>query len=149
MLNQLLLNILNVMLLASAAVVTMHTKNRTTFRFIDPNDIRSGGVPKFPPAMYANGNQQFSIVAEQNVLKKEQNMNSSNSDTCGTRSIKFYPKRYGKIIGGHAAPYGAFPWQVEIQLFNYEQEIFEHHCGGAVIGERIVLTAAHCTEVRL
>lgn len=36
---------------------------------------------------------------------------------------------------GHAAPYGAFPWQVEIQIFNYEQGTYDHHCGAAVIGK--------------
>lgn len=40
------------------------------------------------------------------------------------------------IVGlGHAAPYGAFPWQVEIQIFNYENGLYEHHCGAAVIGK--------------
>lgn len=38
---------------------------------------------------------------------------------------------------GHTAPYGAFPWQVEIQIFNYEKGIYEHHCGAAVIGKQI------------
>lgn len=143
-----LLNIFNILLLTSAAVDSYHIRNATTYRSSKPNDIRSGGFPKFPAAMNVNNNQQFYSVADQNIFKHEEHMNSFNSDTCGTRSIKFYPKRHGKIIGGHAAPYGAFPWQVEIQLFNYEKDIYEHHCGGAVIGERLVLTAAHCTEVR-
>lgn len=41
------------------------------------------------------------------------------------------------VNSGHAVPYGAYPWQVEIQIFNYERGIYEHHCGAAVIGKYI------------
>lgn len=83
---------------------------------------RSGGYPKF---------------SENSLLFHE---------TCGTRTVLFNPQRTPKIVGGSVAPYGAFPWQVEIQIFRYEKSNFEHHCGGAVIGDNLVITAAHCLE---
>ncbi|XP_045458027.1 trypsin-like [Melitaea cinxia] len=64
---------------------------------------------------------------------------------CGTRTVDFTLRR-GKIVGGSEAPYGAFPWQVEIQMLDADKLTFEHHCGGAVIAERLVLSAAHCFD---
>ncbi|XP_031629228.1 serine protease 30-like [Contarinia nasturtii] len=96
---------------------------------------RRGGYQKFPQAILSSNGVNIFYAAQKYT------------NTCGTRSINFNPKRTAKIIGGQSAPYGAFPWQVEIQIYNYEIGIYEHHCGGAVIGERIVMTAAHCTEI--
>ncbi|XP_045508662.1 trypsin-like [Colias croceus] len=64
---------------------------------------------------------------------------------CGTRTVDFNLRR-GKIVGGSEAPYGAFPWQVEIQMLDPDKLVFGHHCGGAVIAERLVLSAAHCFD---
>lgn len=134
--------------------------------FSQANDNRSGGFPKFPQSFLTN-NGNNKLFQSFYTSQKYNNINTD-ANTCGTRSVQFNPKRSAKIIGGNcsffyyreidlvnnclnfigsAAPYGAFPWQVEIQIFNYETGIFEHHCGAAVIGERIVMTAAHCTEV--
>ncbi|XP_022187033.1 serine protease 27 [Nilaparvata lugens] len=91
--------------------------------------FRNGGFPKFPPS-------------------KPSPQWNSHSLQCGTRSVSHQPLRTGgataKIVGGSAANYGAYPWQVEIQAYRPEKRKFEHHCGGAVVGERVVLTAAHC-----
>ncbi|GIY16980.1 plasma kallikrein [Caerostris darwini] len=63
----------------------------------------------------------------------------SNVTYCGIPRTK--PQ--SRIIGGNDAMYGEFPWQAHIKL-NKQQ------CGGVLLNNRYVLTAAHCIyQVRL
>ncbi|XP_068147637.1 trypsin-1 [Drosophila tropicalis] len=45
-----------------------------------------------------------------------------------------------RIIGGQFAKQGQFPHQVSLQLNG------RHHCGGSLISETMIVTAAHCTK---
>ena len=61
---------------------------------------------------------------------------------CGLRQIAQIRK--GKIINGTEAAAGQLPWLVSIHQWG------GHHCGGVIISDRWVLTAAHCLyEYRL
>lgn len=48
----------------------------------------------------------------------------------------------GRIVGGEPTTIYEFPWQVSIRVFN------RHNCGGSIIQQNKVLTAAHCIENR-
>ncbi|XP_077007972.1 serine protease 55 [Tamandua tetradactyla] len=57
---------------------------------------------------------------------------------CGERPMFEGVAQYSRIIGGIEAKVGEFPWQVSIQANN------EHFCGGAILNNWWILTAAHC-----
>lgn len=47
-----------------------------------------------------------------------------------------------RIVGGEPASSGQFPWQVGITYTRNDGALF--FCGGALVSEQFVLTAAHC-----
>uniref|UniRef100_A0A8C8VG53 chymotrypsin n=1 Tax=Pelusios castaneus TaxID=367368 RepID=A0A8C8VG53_9SAUR len=59
---------------------------------------------------------------------------------CGVQEIQPVISGYARIVNGEEAAPGSWPWQVSLQvkLFN------SHFCGGSLVSERWVVTAAHC-----
>lgn len=127
----------------------------TLIVFDTSQKTRSGGHPKFPPLFQLEEGDydlfNASWTSQQQALgpPRHEGIGSNMKCDCGMRTIRHYPRRNGKIVGGSVAPYGAYPWQVEIQIFNADKNVYEHHCGGAIVGDRLILTAAHCIYVSM
>ena len=51
-----------------------------------------------------------------------------------------YPDEVGKIVGGENAKIGEFPWQAMLAY----KSITRTFCGGTLLLEKFVITAAHC-----
>ena len=58
---------------------------------------------------------------------------------CGVR-----PMRDGRIVGGDKTKFGDWPWQVLVKESTWLGLFTKNKCGGVLVSDRHVLTAAHC-----
>lgn len=49
-----------------------------------------------------------------------------------------------RIVGGRDASIEEYPWQITLRRKTSPKEAFRHSCGGSILNERVILTAAHC-----
>ncbi|XP_033898823.1 chymotrypsin B-like [Acipenser ruthenus] len=59
---------------------------------------------------------------------------------CGVSQIRPVISGYARIVNGEEAVPGSWPWQVSLQ-----QTSGFHFCGGSLISDQWVVTAAHCS----
>ncbi|XP_062977532.1 transmembrane protease serine 12-like [Elgaria multicarinata webbii] len=72
------------------------------------------------------------------------------TDECGTRPVVEEIKTGSRIVGGREAQLGAWPWQVSLQIYHFGIGLrYLHVCGGSLINNNSVLTAAHCITEKL
>merc|ERR1711962_517056 len=87
------------------------------------------------------------IKAYPTIAKKSQHFqfrkgNKSFTEVCGMENPDGVEDRSveERIVGGHAAKRHQWPWQVALFIDDYK------FCGGTLISDEWVLTAAHCAE---
>ncbi|CAG0887163.1 unnamed protein product [Cyprideis torosa] len=59
---------------------------------------------------------------------------------CGVRPIP----RQGRIVGGKRTKFGDWPWQVLVRESTWLGLFTKNKCGGVLVNDRYVITAAHC-----
>ncbi|XP_041634564.1 transmembrane protease serine 9-like [Cheilinus undulatus] len=64
-------------------------------------------------------------------------LNFSLADVCGKAPLNTISNR---IVGGEVASNGSWPWMASLTIFD------SHFCGGTLITDEWVLTAAHCID---
>lgn len=83
---------------------------------------------------------------------KEPSDNSNHENAPATNDYPWlscgeYVKMSTRIINGFDAYRGQFPHQVRLQICTSEKKCFK--CGGSIIDERHILSAAHCFKIGL
>ncbi|CAI6356349.1 unnamed protein product [Macrosiphum euphorbiae] len=61
--------------------------------------------------------------------------------TCGVRPLV---RKSGRIVGGTGSTFGEWPWQVLVREATWLGLFTKNKCGGVLITQRHVITAAHC-----
>ncbi|KAJ0170313.1 hypothetical protein K1T71_014241 [Dendrolimus kikuchii] len=70
----------------------------------------------------------------------EQNIDYNDKNLCGIRPLS----KSGRIVGGKNAKFGEWPWQVLVRESTWLGLFTKNKCGGVLITNRFVTTAAHC-----
>lgn len=77
---------------------------------------------------------KFSKNIDSDRMRRSSSLDFDNSTSRIVRS------KDPRVVGGNASNPGAWPWLIAL----YQDGIF--HCGGVILSEQWVLTAAHCVN---
>ncbi|XP_045508324.1 serine protease filzig [Colias croceus] len=73
-------------------------------------------------------------------LYSDQSIDYNDKNLCGVRPLV----KSGRIVGGKNARFGEWPWQVLVRESTWLGLFTKNKCGGVLITNRYVTTAAHC-----
>jgi len=96
-----------------------------------------------------SGNSRDSTKRRSTISTRQTTQNLNRIDPRGMEVLsntECGKKSNIKLSGGETTKIGEFPWLV---LLKYETSGRQFLCGGSLITDRFVLTAAHCTTTDL
>ena len=65
---------------------------------------------------------------------------------CGRRLVQLEDTSRPFIVGAGPAYHDQYPWQARVEVYKQELGGYGHQCGGIIVTNRHVITAAHCVD---
>lgn len=96
-----------------------------------------------------NNREQLRINNLLGSLNNYHNNNDTSESVLGSRARGTAGgggRRKGRIIMGRETDEGEFPWQASLQLLHPVLGFIGHWCGGVLIHQNWILSAAHCVH---
>lgn len=105
------------------------------------NDIVQRLVENADNSEQANADDASTLIEWNDVVERLVER-SVNEGKCGVSKVAF--ERDDKIVGGSFAKKGQYPWQISLKFKMPLFGTLQHSCGGSIIDDQWILTAAHC-----
>lgn len=126
------------------AVPTHLGRNAPSSRNVSLPD---GFYPVGSLASYQCLSRYYKLVGSKTRRCQEDSMWSGRPAICIPVCGRSDSKRAPFILNGNATEIGQWPWQVALARLVIEYNVWFIFCGGALLNERWVITAAHCVTV--
>ena len=106
---------------------------------------RPNNQPNFYNQLHFNNQPNFNNQQNFNNQPNCNNFRSNNQGSCG-----YSLKNHDRIVGGAPAELGAWPWMANLGYRSKDGNSRNPRwlCGGSLISDRHILTAAHCVHNR-
>lgn len=107
---------------------------------------RLSGNPQVPLSKPNEKLRINNLLDSTSERRTSHNRSSSNRSSSQRASRRERGRRKARIIMGRETEAGEFPWQASLQLLHPVLGFIGHWCGGVLIHQSWILSAAHCVH---